>query len=376
MCLGVWQACDHPSLIVHGSTKPGDKLVPAKTRTDQVGDLCGICTDLVSSDELALAKCGHVFHHECIGSYAEEVTAQKQKPTCPTCHKPLTVTVQLHDGSDTAPKDQAQMKRQLNKLFTNKDEASPTAERPAKADVSGHDQDKDHVRRPAPARHAGAKKQKLSQVAAVADPDADEEESSDEAELARALAMSMCADDESTDEPDEDMRNAGNDSEIEDEELGLSGVAALQTAGAQKAEGASVGRSNFMSRIDVGQFKPSSKLTAVVTAIAGVKEKSKGKGKSIVFSQFVNMLDLVEWQLRKSGMNPVKLVGSMPPAQRASVLAAFKNNPKVDVVLLSLRAGGEGLNLQCATHVFLLVSATPRCFLLLPASVLLSAVLL
>ena len=61
-------------------------------------------------------------------------------------------------------------------------------------------------------------------------------------------------------------------------------------------------------------------------------------------------------------MNPVKLVGSMPPAQRASVLAAFKNNPKVDVVLLSLRAGGEGLNLQCATHVFLLVSATPRCF--------------
>ena len=121
MCLGVWQACDHPSLIVHGSTKPGDKLVPAKTRTDQVGDLCGICTDLVSSDELALAKCGHVFHHECIGSYAEEVTAQKQKPTCPTCHKPLTVTVQLHDGSDTAPKDQAQMKRQLNKLFTNKE---------------------------------------------------------------------------------------------------------------------------------------------------------------------------------------------------------------------------------------------------------------
>merc|ERR1719217_1717758 len=53
-------------------------------------------------------------------------------------------------------------------------------------------------------------------------------------------------------------------------------------------------------------------------------------------------------------MNPVKLVGSMPPAQRASVLAAFKTNPKVDVILLSLRAGGEGLNLQCATHVFLL----------------------
>lgn len=338
--------------------------MPAKTRTDQVGDLCGICTDLVSNDELALAKCGHVFHHECIGSYAEEVAAQKQKPTCPTCHKPLTVTMQLHDGSDTAPKDEAQMKRQLIKLFTDKDEAPPTARRPSKAGVSVHDQGEDHVRRPAFARHAGAKRHKLSPVAGAANADAGEEESSDdEAELARALAMSMCTDDESKDEPDEDMRNAGNDCEIEDEALGLSGTAAIQTAGAQKAEGASVGRSNFMSRIDVGQFKPSSKLTTVVAAIAGVKEKSNGKGKSIVFSQFVNMLDLVEWQLRKSGMNPVKLVGSMPPAQRASVLAAFKTNPTVDVVLLSLRAGGEGLNLQCATHVFLLVSATTRCLL-------------
>jgi DNA repair protein RAD16 len=328
-----------------------------------VGDLCGICTDLVGSDDLALAKCGHVFHHECIGSFVEEVSARKQKPTCPTCHKPLTVTMQLHDGSDMTLKDEAQIKRQLTGIFKDKD----TTAAHNCSDEDGQ-----------PPQKANAKRQKTTHAAVHRDDNDEQEESSDEeSELARALAMSMCKDDgncedEPSDEPDEDMQNAGNEDEIDNEQLGLlvssqndahdtvdnknprGTQAKQQSKRGHKEGGVSVGRSNFMSRMDVAQFKPSSKLTAVVDAIVQVKEKSGGKGKSIVFSQFVNMLDLVEWQLRKTGMSPVKLVGSMPPAQRASVLAAFKTNPKVDTILLSLRAGGEGLNLQCATHVFLL----------------------
>ncbi len=328
----------------------------------------------MGSDELALAKCGHVFHHECIGSFVEEITARKQKPTCPTCHKPLTVTMQLHDGSDTTRKDDAQIKRQLTGLFKDKDAATSAR--------NGNEKDESNASHhvpPAPAQQTSAKRQKTIQAAAPGGDNDDEEDSSDEeSELARALAMSMCKGDDDNDEdgpkdePDEDMQNAGNEDEIDNEQLDSTvssqndaqdaidrknprGMGPRQKAKKDHKEGGvSVGRSNFMSRMDVAKFKPSSKLTAVVNAIAQVKEKSGGKGKSIVFSQFVNMLDLVEWQLRKTGMNPVKLVGSMPPAQRASVLAAFKTNPKVDTILLSLRAGGEGLNLQCATHVFLL----------------------
>merc|ERR1719478_1359446 len=40
--------------------------------------------------------------------------------------------------------------------------------------------------------------------------------------------------------------------------------------------------------------------------------------------------------------------------ERRNVLKEFKTNPNVKVILLSLKAGGEGLNLQEASHVFLL----------------------
>merc|ERR1719409_1636683 len=39
---------------------------------------------------------------------------------------------------------------------------------------------------------------------------------------------------------------------------------------------------------------------------------------------------------------------------RRSMLQAFKEDPTVPVILMSLKAGGEGLNLQVATHVFVL----------------------
>jgi DNA repair protein RAD16 len=47
-------------------------------------------------------------------------------------------------------------------------------------------------------------------------------------------------------------------------------------------------------------------------------------------------------------------MGYMPMAQRRSVLAAFKTDPNVRVILMSLKAGGEGLNLQEASHVLVL----------------------
>jgi DNA repair protein RAD16 len=47
----------------------------------------------------------------------------------------------------------------------------------------------------------------------------------------------------------------------------------------------------------------------------------------------------------------VKLVGSLAVSERRAVLAAFTNDDSVRVVLMSLKAGGEGLNLQAANLV-------------------------
>ena len=54
-------------------------------------------------------------------------------------------------------------------------------------------------------------------------------------------------------------------------------------------------------------------------------------GKAIVFSQFVNMLDLVEYRIQIGGYRCVKLVGSMSVDHRDRALTAFKEDPDVKV---------------------------------------------
>jgi SNF2 family DNA or RNA helicase len=73
--------------------------------------------------------------------------------------------------------------------------------------------------------------------------------------------------------------------------------------------------------------------------------------KSLVFSQWTSMLDLLEPKLAERGHRFVRLDGST--ADRAAVVDRFQNDPDVPVFLVSLKAGGVGLNLTAADHVFL-----------------------
>jgi len=114
----------------------------------------------------------------------------------------------------------------------------------------------------------------------------------------------------------------------------------------------SLGRNNLMQRIKVEEFASSTKVEALARHISDLKGNERNK--AIVFSQYTAMLDIVEWRLNKMGLKTVKLAGSLSVKQRLSVLAAFKEDPSVLVILMSLKAGGEGLNLQEASHVYLL----------------------
>jgi DNA repair protein RAD16 len=113
-------------------------------------------------------------------------------------------------------------------------------------------------------------------------------------------------------------------------------------------------------------FASSSKVDAVVDAILKMMQLTRREEvatngqatqhKAIVFSQYTNMLDILEWKLKTVNVPVVKLVGSMTLQARQAAMAAFKGHvePEVPVILMSLKAGGEGLNLQEASHVFVL----------------------
>ncbi|KAF2468800.1 uncharacterized protein BDR25DRAFT_289704 [Lindgomyces ingoldianus] len=97
----------------------------------------------------------------------------------------------------------------------------------------------------------------------------------------------------------------------------------------------------------------SAKTQALLTHLKTIRKEDK-KTKSVVFSQFTSFLDLIEPALRRDHIPFLRFDGTMPQKLRATVLTEFANSHKPYVLLLSLRAGGVGLNLTCAKRVFMM----------------------
>ncbi len=91
-----------------------------------------------------------------------------------------------------------------------------------------------------------------------------------------------------------------------------------------------------------------SKITALVELLQGVIE---GGNRALVFSQFVSFFHLVKKELDKLGMEYFYIDGSVPLKQRTEMVDAFQNGEK-SLFLISLKAGGLGLNLTGANYVF------------------------
>lgn len=93
----------------------------------------------------------------------------------------------------------------------------------------------------------------------------------------------------------------------------------------------------------------SSKLELLVEELATAVADGH---KALVFSQWTGLLDRVEPALRDAGIAWTRLDGAT--RDRAGVVARFQDDAGPPVLLISLRAGGTGLNLTAADHVFLL----------------------
>ena len=77
-----------------------------------------------------------------------------------------------------------------------------------------------------------------------------------------------------------------------------------------------------------------------------------GNRRVLIFSQFRGMLDIIESELDKMGMESFKITGSTPAKERQDMTTAF-NEGQRSAFLISLKAGGVGLNLTGADTVIL-----------------------
>ena len=95
--------------------------------------------------------------------------------------------------------------------------------------------------------------------------------------------------------------------------------------------------------------EPSAKLDLLEEQLEEVMDTGR---KALVFSQFTSMLSLVRTRLEEKGIVYEYLDGST--MDRKERVEHFQNDPNVKVFLISLKAGGVGLNLTAADYCFIL----------------------
>ena len=73
--------------------------------------------------------------------------------------------------------------------------------------------------------------------------------------------------------------------------------------------------------------------------------------KILIFSSYTSVFEILEKELNQLGIEYFKLVGNTPVSKRIEMVDDFNNNESVKIFLISLKAGGTGLNLTSADVV-------------------------
>ena len=99
-----------------------------------------------------------------------------------------------------------------------------------------------------------------------------------------------------------------------------------------------------------GEQIPSAKMEALVELLGNLRES---RHRALVFSQFTDYLAIVRRVIDARGWTHLYLDGSTPTLEREKLVNAFQGG-EGDFFVISLKAGGTGLNLTAADYVILL----------------------
>ncbi|KAI3523337.1 hypothetical protein L1887_01398 [Cichorium endivia] len=105
-------------------------------------------------------------------------------------------------------------------------------------------------------------------------------------------------------------------------------------------------------RVDVEKnWVESSKVSALLKELESFRSTGS---KSIVFSQWTAFLDLLQIPLSRNNISFVRLDGTLNQQQREKVIKQFSEESDIMVLLMSLKAGGVGINLTAASNAFVM----------------------
>ncbi len=107
---------------------------------------------------------------------------------------------------------------------------------------------------------------------------------------------------------------------------------------------------NHPRLVDETYMAESGKFTELVRMMETVVAEGH---KVLLFSQFVKQLTLFREYCGNKGIRYTHIDGSVSAQQRQREVEKFQNDPGVQLFLISLKAGGTGLNLTAADYVFI-----------------------
>ncbi|XP_015873517.3 DNA repair protein RAD5A isoform X1 [Ziziphus jujuba] len=108
------------------------------------------------------------------------------------------------------------------------------------------------------------------------------------------------------------------------------------------------------SRFQVDIDKNWAESSKVVALLRELETLRLSGSKSIVFSQWTAFLDLLQIPLSRNNIPFVRLDGTLNLQQREKVIKDFSEDSKILVLLMSLKAGGVGINLTAASSAFVM----------------------
>ncbi|KAL3417170.1 SNF2 family domain-containing protein [Phlyctema vagabunda] len=118
----------------------------------------------------------------------------------------------------------------------------------------------------------------------------------------------------------------------------------------KEASTSAAGRKKYMKAL-AKTWQPSAKVEKCVELLRKFQAENQ---KTIIFSQFVSLLDLLSVPIAREGWKCERYDGSMNPNARNQACIDFTDKPDCKIMLISLKAGNAGLNLVAASRVIIL----------------------
>ncbi|OWP03759.1 hypothetical protein B2J93_7246 [Marssonina coronariae] len=355
MLLRLRQACCHPHLIQDFEQTPGANCdVSLEVMLDLARGLapevvarilesdgnfeCPVCYD-ASLNPKIITPCGHDTCSECLAKISDQTVLQNvangneaaRDSRCPFCRG-------------------AFIPSKVIDYTTFKKIHKPEAENPDDAeteDASDTDSDssEDEFDSGSEADEKGNLKNFIVGDDTTEDEDADdEEEYADEEEGADEVGASNKA--KFKGKGKEKTKRSRKSKGKRAEKTKHLSIAMLKKEASKTASG----RRKYMKYLRK-HWQPSAKLTKCVELLEKFRAENQ---KTIIFSQFVSLLDLLQVPIDDKGWECLRYDGGMSADARNNAVNQFTDSPTCKIMLISLKAGNAGLNLVAASRVIIL----------------------